>query len=186
MGITVAALLLILMACARATPAPPSSPGADPSADGSPSEPPGAEEDGTVPDGARLTPFDTEHPAVANLEPWLLAALQQAAEEAREDGVELLVTSGWRSEEHQRRLLEEAIEEYGSLERAREFVNTPERSTHVSGEAVDIGPTDADDWLIRNGSRYGLCQVYANEMWHFELLTEPGGTCPPLREDAAG
>ena len=28
-------------------------------------------------------------------------------------------------------------------------------------------PTDADDWLIQHGSDYGLCQTYANEMWHF-------------------
>lgn len=65
-------------------------------------------------------------------------------------------------------------------------MNTPQKSTHVSGKAVDIGPTDADDWLIRNGSDYGLCQVYNNEMWHFELLTRPGGTCPAPLSNAAG
>jgi D-alanyl-D-alanine carboxypeptidase len=56
----------------------------------------------------------------------------------------------------------------------------------VTGDAVDIGPTDADSWLQQHGDRYGLCQTYANEMWHFELATEPGGTCPPGKEDAAG
>ncbi|WP_416069787.1 hypothetical protein [Streptomyces sp. AK02-01A] len=50
-----------------------------------------------------------------------------------------------------------------------------ERSTQGSGKALDI-EAHADDWLIRHGSAYGLCRAYANEMWHFELLTGPGGT----------
>lgn len=39
--------------------------------------------------------------------------------------------------------------------------------------------------MIQHGADYGLCQVYENEIWHFELLTEPGGTCPPMLEDGA-
>jgi hypothetical protein len=56
----------------------------------------------------------------------------------------------------------------------------------VTGDAVDLGPTQADDWVIRHGADYGLCQTYANELWHFELATEPGGSCPAPRPDAAG
>ncbi|MGW1407553.1 M15 family metallopeptidase [Streptomyces sp. NPDC002403] len=141
---------------------------------------------GDRPDGRELTPFDTGYPAVARLDERLLKAVQKAARDAREDGIEFRVTSGWRSKAHQQRLLDEGIEKYGSAEKARQFVNTPQKSTHVSGKAVDIGPTDADDWLIRHGSDYGLCQVYSNEMWHFELLTGPGGTCPAPLSNAAG
>ncbi|KOV72885.1 hypothetical protein ADL00_05175 [Streptomyces sp. AS58] len=148
--------------------------------------PPEADDDGALPADRDITPFDTWHPAVRRLDRRLLKAVQEAARDAREDGVAFVVTSGWRSKEHQQRLLEEGIEKHGSLEKAREFVNTPEKSTHVSGEAVDIGPTDADDWLIRFGSAYGLCQAYANELWHFELLTSPGGICPTPRNNAAG
>ncbi|MDK0520116.1 M15 family metallopeptidase [Streptomyces sp. ML-6] len=137
-------------------------------------------------DGRALTPFDTHHPAISRLDKRLLKAVQEAARDARDDNIEFQVTSGWRSMEHQQRLLDEGIEKYGSVEKARQFVKPPEKSTHVSGKAVDIGPTDADDWLIRNGSDYGLCQVYSNEMWHFELLTTPGGTCPQPLTDAAG
>ncbi|MEU8538421.1 M15 family metallopeptidase [Streptomyces sp. NPDC048717] len=140
----------------------------------------------TRPEGRPLTPFDTHHPAVGRLDARLLKAVQAAARDARADGVEFRVTSGWRTREHQQRLLDEAVERYGSVEQARRFVSTPRKSAHVSGKAVDIGPTDADDWLIRKGSAYGLCQVYNNEMWHFELLTTPGGTCPSLLIDAAG
>ncbi|MCX4844155.1 M15 family metallopeptidase [Streptomyces sp. NBC_00893] len=157
--------------------------GADKAADKAADE---AADEGGTSDGRQLTPFDTRYPAIARLDERLLKAVQQAARDARDDGIEFRVTSGWRSKAHQQRLLDEGIEKYGSAEKARQFVNTPQKSTHVSGKAVDIGPTDADDWLIRNGSDYGLCQVYNNEMWHFELLTRPGGTCPAPLSNAAG
>jgi len=54
------------------------------------------------------------------------------------------------------------------------------------GQAIDIGPVEADKWLIADGSRFGLCQIYANEIWHFELAADAQGNCPPLRPNAAG
>lgn len=146
----------------------------------------GAAEDGSIPDHGNISPFDSEHAAIRKLDPDLLAAVRDAAEDARAAGVELRVTSGWRSREYQQRLLDEAVAAYGSLAEARRLVSTPEKSAHVTGKAVDIGPTDAADWLIRHGADYGLCQTYANEMWHFELSTEPGGECPVPLSDAAG
>lgn len=124
-------------------------------------------------------------PALTNLDSDLLDALHAAAEAAEREGIPFVVTSGWRSEAYQQQLLDEAIETYGSEEEARRWVHSPEQSLHVTGEAVDIGWTDAADWLGRHGHRWGLCAPYANEMWHFELLTEPGGTCPPRVPDAA-
>jgi hypothetical protein len=142
--------------------------------------------DGSIPAARTLTPFDTGHSALKNLDPALLKAVRAAAKDAEQAGVHFFVTAGWRSKTYQRELLDGAIEKYGSLERARQFVQTPEKSEHTRGRAVDIGPTDADDWLIRKGAAYGLCQVYANELWHFELGTVPGGTCPALKADASG
>ncbi|WP_134667466.1 MULTISPECIES: M15 family metallopeptidase [unclassified Amycolatopsis] len=141
---------------------------------------------GGAPEGVTLRPSDTSYPAVGNLDPALRKALQEAATDARQRNVDIQIASGWRTKEYQQKLLDAGIEKYGSLEKARKYVNTPEQSTHVSGKAVDVAPTRADDWLIQHGAKYGLCQVYANEMWHFELLTTPGGTCPPTRTDAAG
>ncbi|MGW3076445.1 M15 family metallopeptidase [Kitasatospora sp. NPDC001132] len=146
----------------------------------------GGEADGEIPDGRTLSPFDTEAPAVRNLDGPLLEALRRAAGDARAEGIEMTVTSGWRNKAYQQRLLDKAVSRYGSVEQARRFVNTPEKSAHVSGKAVDVGPTNADYWLIQHGARYGLCQVYDNEIWHFELLTRPGGTCPAPLPDAAG
>ena len=128
---------------------------------------------------------DTRLPALANLDPALLAAVRRAAHAAAAHGITVRVTSGWRSRQYQQRLLDQAIHKYGSYHEARRWVRTPNDSQHVVGAAIDIGPTDAADWFSRHGSDYGLCQVYANEMWHYELLTTPHGECPALRPDNA-
>jgi zinc D-Ala-D-Ala carboxypeptidase len=141
--------------------------------------------DGYIADGEGLSPFATGYPAVGNLAPELLAAVQHASTDAARDGVDLIITSGWRSVRYQQSLLDAAIAQYGTVAEARRWVNTPEKSTHVTGKAVDIGPTAADLWLRQHGNRYGLCQIYANEMWHYELATEPGGICPRLIADAS-
>ena len=140
------------------------------------------EADGAVPDGA--TVFDDEIPGVANLDPALLGALRQAATDAADDGVEFFVDSGWRSPEYQEQLLREAVSKYGSEEEAARWVATAETSAHVSGDAVDIGHSDATVWLSEHGAEYGLCQTYSNEPWHYELRPEAiDHGCPPRYAD---
>jgi hypothetical protein len=140
------------------------------------------EADGAVPDGT--TVFDDEIPGVANLDPALLGPLRQAATDAADDGVEFHVNGGWRSPEYQEQLLREAVSEYGSEEEAARWVATPETSAHVSGDAVDIGPSDATAWLSEDGADYGLCQIYGNEPWHYELRPEAiDDGCPPVYAD---
>jgi hypothetical protein len=138
--------------------------------------------DGEVPDG--VTVFDDEYPAVANLDPALLGALRQAATEAAGDGVEFYVNSGWRSPAYQQQLLDQAASKYGSTEEAARWVATPATSPHVRGDAVDIGRSDATSWLSEYGAEYGLCQVYGNEPWHYELRLEAvDHGCPPPYAD---
>ena len=140
------------------------------------------EADSAVPDGT--TVFDDEVPGVANLDPDLLAALRQAAADAADDGVELYVESGWRSPEYQEQLLREAVSEYGSEAEAARWVATAETSAHVSGDAVDIGPSDATAWLSEHGAEYGLCQIYRNEPWHYELRPQAiDHGCPRMYAD---
>lgn len=141
--------------------------------------------DGYVPAGG-VSAFDEHLPAIAKLNPDLRTAVQAAATAAIADGFDFVITSGWRSAAYQQLLLDDATETYGSFEEARKWVNTPELSTHVTGDAVDIGFTDANSWLSQHGADYGLCQTYSNEMWHFELAIEPGGTCPMQLDNAAG
>lgn len=127
------------------------------------------EENGYVPEG--VTVFDAAIPAVANIDPALLSALRRAATAAKDDGVEFVVNSGWRSPAYQEQLLNEAVAEYGSKEEAARWVATPDKSPHVSGDAIDLG-RGAAGWLSKRGSAYGLCQIYANEAWHYELRPE--------------
>ena len=137
---------------------------------------------GAVPDPVSV--FDDETPAVANLDPDLLGALRRAATAAADDGVELFVNGGWRSPEYQEQLRHQAVSRYGSEQEADRWVATPDRSAHVLGHAVDIGPADARTWLSEHGADYGLCQIYRNEPWHYELRPEAiDHGCPPMYAD---
>ena len=140
------------------------------------------EADGVIPDGA--TVFDDELPGVANLDPALLGALRRAATDAADEGVEVFVDSGWRSADYQQHLLSEAVSKYGSEDEASRWVATPSTSAHVSGDAVDIGHRDATAWLSEHGAEYGLCRIYGNEPWHYELRPEAiDHGCPPMYAD---
>jgi D-alanyl-D-alanine carboxypeptidase len=140
------------------------------------------EADGAVPHGT--TVFDDDVPGVADLDADLRTALRRAATDGANEGIELLVDSGWRSPAYQQHLLDEAVHRYGSREQAARWVATPEASAHVSGDAVDIGPADGAAWLSEHGAAYGLCRTYANEPWHYELrrqATDDG--CPAMYAD---
>ncbi|WP_066360340.1 M15 family metallopeptidase [Herbidospora mongoliensis] len=140
------------------------------------------EADGALP--RRVTVFDEEYPGVTHLAPDLLRALREAATDAAEDEVTFYVNSGWRSPKRQNELLREAVAKYGSKEEAARWVATAKRSRHVSGDAVDIGRLDATAWLSEHGAEYGLCQIYRNEPWHYELRTDAiDHGCPRMYAD---
>jgi zinc D-Ala-D-Ala carboxypeptidase len=142
------------------------------------------EDDGALPDG--VTVFDDGHSGVANLHPALLRALREAAKDAAGDDIDLFVNSGWRSSAYQEQLFREAVTRYGSKQEAARWVASADTSAHVSGDAVDIGPSEATGWLAEHGARYGLCQIYRNEPWHYEL--RPAAIdrgCPRMYADSA-
>jgi D-alanyl-D-alanine carboxypeptidase len=140
------------------------------------------EEDGALPDS--VTVFDDEYPGVANVDADLLQALRAAATAAAKDRVAFDVRSGWRSPEYQDQLLRDAVSTYGSEQEAARWVATSDTSPHVSGDAVDIGSFDAMAWLSEHGVVYGLCQIYRNEPWHFELRPQAVDRgCPRMYAD---
>ena len=140
------------------------------------------EVDGALPDGA--TVFDDQYPGVAKFDPHLLQALRHAATDAADVGVELYVNSGWRSAKYQDQLFREAVSKYGSEQEAARWVATADTSAHVSGNAVDIGSSAALAWLSKHGAEYGLCQIYRNEPWHYELRADAiDRGCPPMYAD---
>jgi D-alanyl-D-alanine carboxypeptidase len=123
---------------------------------------------------------------VTKLDPALLGALRRAAADAADDGIKLVVNSGWRSPAHEEQLRREAIAKYGSEAEASRWVATGTTSAHVSGDAVDLGPAGATAWLSTHGAAYGLCQIYGNEPWHYELRRQAiAHACPPMYADAS-
>lgn len=124
-------------------------------------------------------------PGTAGLRPDLALAYTVAWRDARAAGISLSITSGKRSRAEQAVLWREGIATHGSPEAARRWVLPPGESTHVTGEAIDVGPRAGAAWLERSGARYGLCRPFANEWWHFERLAAPGGKCPPRVRDAS-
>ena len=110
-----------------------------------------------------------------------------AQSKARKEGINLVITSGFRTAERQEYLFKRAIAKYGSEKEASKWVLPPDKSHHPDGIALDINyPGDPEDtkWLELNGYKYGLCRVYKNEWWHFEPLVAPGEECPPLVANA--
>ncbi|QEC47533.1 M15 family metallopeptidase [Baekduia soli] len=186
-----AGLLVVLLAALVAALGhrePPSSP-ARPSSTAAPADDHRAGRDGAlgeaggaVPAGA--TVFDGGLPGVANLDPALLAAVRRAATDAANAGVRFVVNGGWRSPAYEDQLRREAVATYGSEQEAARWVATGTTSAHVSGDAVDLGPAAATAWLSAHGAAYGLCPVYANEPWHYELRPQAvGGGCPAMYPD---
>ena len=143
--------------------------------------------DGVIAEGTVVTLADDEVPAIARLDPALRrSAACRQRRMPRHDGLFFEVTSGWRS----RRVPAVAA-------RATRSSSTPARRSRGSSWPRPTAPAmspampstsrpvDAQFWLIEHGARYGICQTYANERWHFELATEPGGVCPGMKADAA-
>ncbi len=143
-------------------------------------------QDGYIPTGDTVKLTDRV-PAITRLVNPLKDALIRAAASAAERHVTFTFTNGWRSERYQQFLFDQAVIEYGSEEEASRWVKRGNQSKHVRGEAVDIATADAMDWLTRFGAEYGLCQIYSNEIWHYEYVADAASseTCPPAIADAS-
>jgi zinc D-Ala-D-Ala carboxypeptidase len=106
---------------------------------------------------------------------------------ARLAGFDIRITSGFRSQQLQERLFNDAVAKYGSENEASKWVLPKDISHHPWGIAIDVnypGDRKAVKWLEENGSNFGLCQVYLNEWWHFEPVIAPGQPCPPMMANA--
>lgn len=120
--------------------------------------------------------------------------LQDMFDAALSDGVDLVVRSGYRSEEEQKALMINKISEFRSAgfsrneakEKALKWVAMPGTSEHQLGFAVDInaenGTTDeaAYKWLSNHAHEYGFIVRYpadkshitgiSYEPWHFRYV----------------
>lgn len=111
---------------------------------------------------------------------------------ARKKGYDINITSGYRSLGRQSYLFERAVKKHGSKAKASKWVLPPKQSNHPWGLAIDINygingtkAKQSATWLGKNGYKYGLCQRYKNEWWHFEPLVAPGTQCPVMEPHAS-
>ena len=128
-----------------------------------------------------LTESATVDGSIVEIHPLLLARFTVAQSFARADGVELSLTSGFRTLDRQEELFDQEVAIRGSETEASKWVLPPQFSHHPKGLAIDVnypGDKAGAYWLETNGSRFGLCRVYANEWWHFEGVIAPGERCP--------
>lgn len=133
----------------------------------------------------RIDPFSRD-PEVTRLEPGLRTAVRQAALGAQAAGVkDFWLTSGWRSRQTQQELFDQAVTRYGSEQEVLRWVASPATSEHVAGDAVDIGPAETAQWMHHHSAEFGLCRMYANEIWHYELRPEGADHCPAMVQDSA-
>jgi D-alanyl-D-alanine dipeptidase len=116
------------------------------------------------------------------LRPEMLRRFRAARAAARQEGVRIQITSGYRSLVYQALLFKRSVRRNGPNQK---WVLPPRLSEHPWGTAIDInykaGKKSGAKWVEVNGYKWGLCRAYGNEWWHFEPLTAPGNPCPPMR-----
>jgi D-alanyl-D-alanine carboxypeptidase len=137
--------------------------------------------------GSALTESATATGEVIEIHPILASRFAAAEITAAREGVNLYITSGFRSQARQEVLFANAIKKYGSETEAAKWVLPAHFSHHPQGLAIDVNyPKDPSGakWLEDHGARFGLCRVYANEWWHFEGVIAPGASCPAMAENA--
>lgn len=102
--------------------------------------------------------------------PAVAAAFDLMDAAARAQGVDLVVTSGFRSDAEQAELFARHPDP--------RWVAPPGRSRHRDATELDLNMADggaAHGWLARNGARFGFVQRYSWEPWHWGYLPGCGG-----------
>jgi hypothetical protein len=100
------------------------------------------------------------------MRPDVALAFDRMAAAAADDGVNLIVVSGFRSNAEQAQLF--------AAHPDPKWVAPPGRSLHRLGTELDLGPAAAYGWLARNAGRFHFLQRYAWEPWHFGFTLNAG------------
>lgn len=124
----------------------------------------------------------------------IIQPLEEMIKAAAQAGHELMLISGYRSEDYQRELYQNYVRQYGE-EEARRFSAPPGTSEHQTGLVVDLGRPDGEceiqecfgeteegKWLASNAYKYGFIVRYTQgdeditgymyEPWHFRYVGE--------------
>jgi hypothetical protein len=109
------------------------------------------------------------------MRPDVAAAFDRLAEAAARSGVQLSITSGYRSDAEQARLF--------AANPDPKWVAPPGKSLHRYGTELDLGPPAAYGWLAANAGRFGFIKRYAWEPWHFGFGADPRRGAPAPQDD---
>ena len=93
------------------------------------------------------------------MRPDVAAAFDRMARAARAEGVDLLITSGFRSDAEQAILFARHPDP--------KWVAPPGKSLHRNATELDLGPASAYGWLAANAPQFHFVQRYAWEPWHY-------------------
>jgi hypothetical protein len=107
------------------------------------------------------------------MRPDVARAFDRMEAAAREDGVRLIITSGYRSDAEQAELFKRNPDS--------KWVAPPGKSLHRWGTELDLGPPSAYGWLARNAGRFHFVQRYEWEAWHYGYTLNPRSTPEPVR-----
>jgi hypothetical protein len=102
------------------------------------------------------------------MRPDVALAFDRMAAAAREAGVFLSVTSGFRSDAEQARLF--------AAHPDPKWVAPPGESLHRYATELDLGPPAAYGWLAANAPRFGFVQRYSWEPWHYGFTRNTGSS----------
>jgi hypothetical protein len=100
------------------------------------------------------------------MRPDVALAFDRTERAARDDGVSLIVTSGFRSDAEQAKLF--------AAHPDPKWVARPGTSLHRLGTELDLGPASAYGWLAANAPRFGFVKRYAWEPWHWGYTRNAG------------
>ena len=105
------------------------------------------------------------------MRPDVALAFDRMAAAARRDGVDLLITSAFRSDAEQAIL-------WGRNPDPR-WVAPPGKSLHRNATELDLGPPSAYGWLAANATRFHFVKRYAWEPWHFGFVLNAASAPAP-------
>ena len=108
------------------------------------------------------------------MRPDVAVAFDRMAAAARpEAGLQLSVTSGFRSDAEQARLF--------AANPDPKWVAPPGTSLHRYATELDLGPAAAYGWLAANARRFGFIKRYAWEPWHYGYGANPRDRAHPAQ-----
>jgi hypothetical protein len=112
------------------------------------------------------------------MRPDVALAFDRMERAAREAGVALLISSGYRSDAEQAELFR--------LNPDPKWVAPPGTSLHRNGTELDLGPRSAYGWLALNAPRFHFIQRYPHEPWHWGYTLNPRSSPRPAAGNGDG